>query len=40
MKAIQGRAGYMGERMVESIDPGAEVIAKMLEAFESFLTAK
>ena len=36
MKAVTGRAGYMGERSIGSKDPGAEAIAAMLAAFRSF----
>ncbi len=39
MKAVTGRAGYMGERTVGSKDPGAEAIALLLDSFTSFLKA-
>lgn len=37
MKAVTGRAGYMGDRSIGSKDPGAEAIALMLEAFAFYL---
>ena len=37
MKAMTGRAGYMGERTIGNKDPGAEVIAKMLGVYAEYL---
>lgn len=37
MKAITGRAGYMGERTIGNKDSGAEAIAKMFDAFAKYL---
>ena len=38
MKAITGRAGYMGERTIGNKDSGAEAIAKMFDAFYKYLS--
>ena len=37
MKALRGRAGYMGERTIGSKDPGAQAIAKMLISFSEYV---
>ena len=37
MKAMTGRAGYMGERTIGNKDPGAEAIAKMLGVYAEYL---
>lgn len=37
MKAVTGRAGYMGQRTVGYKDPGAEAIAMMLAVVEQFV---
>lgn len=37
MKAVTGRAGYMGERTVGNKDSGAEAIARMFDAFSKYL---
>lgn len=39
MKAVTGRAGYMGERTVGSRDPGAEAISLLLQYFDEFVQA-
>ena len=39
MKAVTGRAGYMGERTVGSRDPGAEAISLLLGYFDEFVQA-